>query len=349
MLLLLFLIQSSSSQVTQTGECDIDVSKRIRIGNQQITPVECMSDEQEAFACYDSSYGCYRSKNDIVGFIYKHGDSGAFDLFDSESEENAAMDIQVCSKLCLRNSDCKGFTLASFKHLGRYCHLKNKRFKRTTGWVTTMVSYDRYAVKVSSCETGECTETTLQTYSKDAVTCKSYCESNPACNYYSLTPSGCQLKDKCTVYKNAANSFSCTKTVALVSKSIYFNENSLTNVSDSDESTCVWLKPSPFVLRYPFPQVDAQLNSLTLTIKGSQLSCMAEKLDLININSLFVYIPLERVYTTSFTGSFKICELLSSSSIECTYICDCQERYCEGIYVNAFSKDGGPRVCEIQI
>lgn len=327
------------------NECNIEISKRIRIGNADISETDCVSNRLEHTACFENGYGCYRSKYHIPGFQLRHGDYSSYGLNDPDAQNIGADDIQGCANLCFRNRQCKGFLMTESIHSNGFCFLKTVRSK--IGHSGLMGGYyQKYATSTSTCVTGGCEGVPKQVSDTNINSCQELCI-RENCQYFTLGPDGCALKGNCKFIENDVQWITCSAKKIKLQKSAAYDENSITSVTDKNNQTCIEIRNSPFVIRYPFPGVDKPLSSTKVKIIGSFLDCSIVSGR--RQANLFVYVPVEPVIEAKFPGSYKSCTLLTSLPSQCDFSCDCGERFCEGIYVNAYTSSSKIDICEIYL
>ncbi|CAD5124164.1 unnamed protein product [Dimorphilus gyrociliatus] len=340
--ILLFLFSCLGSFASTVDECDISVEERIRVGNKDITSQECVSDKLVHVACYSIDYGCYRSKTAVPGFQFRHGDSYSFDIINPESNNFA--DPYECAGTCLEKTDCQGFSI--FPSSSRKCLLKSKRFKRSQPH-NSLTSYMQYGVPFSSCNTGSCLEASYSTADLSIEACHTSCKADTDCLYFSLNEDGCNLHKKCTMNVNKASSVVCSRESVLILSTIS-NKGIIDLLTDSQNETCVTIRDYALTLRFPFPGVNKPLAPLTVNVQGKSLNCHRAN-SIHNDEEVVVYTHNSPNYGTSFEGLFQICRFISSNEKNCSFVCDCGRRYCEGVYVKFFQNTNKLEICEVTI
>ncbi|CAD5126795.1 unnamed protein product [Dimorphilus gyrociliatus] len=323
--------------------CEINESERIRIGDTDIHADNCSNDFRKRYACYDPSYGCFISKQQVPGFTVKTGSLGGFDISSTASSDPLAKDPRICAKYCLELPNCMSFVLSKNIHSGRYCFLKNKLITQSTTH-TNYLSYNRYAFPDSTCTIGSCTtepNTPSVSTNPSYNTCKAACNTDSSCKYFTVGMDKCHSQSDCHRNPNVLNKLLCTKSVpALHPPSSTCEKNIANALSDLNNSTCIESKSLPFMSRYPFPGVNKPLSPILLSVYGKNLSCSNGE-----FNNLLVYIPIEEQFEIKFEGKFKVCKLLFSNLETCQYSCNCNGRHCEGVYIVAFLQNS--QLCEI--
>lgn len=324
----------------ETDLCKIPFNKRIRIGNENIKEMECVSNKTERFACFDSEYGCYRSTHEIPGFHLKLGDvrSSDFPNFHLYGEEYQSP--KKCSEMCLKYSHCYGFTLTDESDRNEYCYLKTISFNKAK-IKEIALTYDRYAFKDTTCSTGLCLNST-KILNRNYSNCRDECLKDNNCKNFDLTTKTCILGGDCQVNKMDASFISCTKNSFTTFQPILKNDE-LEKLFDKNLNSCISLEKINNILRFPYPGVDKQLAPINVTINGENLQCG------LNIDEhILVYTPKFLEFDIKFENEFKLCNLIESKYEKCEYECTCDGRYCEGIYINSFSiNHQNSNLCEI--
>lgn len=326
-------------------ECNVPVEDRVRVGDQSIVAADCTKDFRLGLNCFDAGYGCYRSKYAVPGFTYKNGTlhnaNGVLNPLDL-----SAQDPKICAKYCLEKVNCYGFTITADLFGGIYCYLKSYAYfpaSHPTGY-PMMRSFDRFAFSYSTCQQGTCSQAGTNEGNKFFLPCKQNCESKSACTHFTRGNSLCYSNDQCELKSNVGYLVSCSVKSEKLSPLSLYPTSSTTSLTDNNNSSCIDIQQHPYVVRFPFPGVNKPLTSIRLKVIGDGLLCF----NTITTGNLLVYVPSKPQLELSFTGKFKMCELLYSESTICEFSCACNERYCEGVYIKTYSNNSAVKLCDIK-
>lgn len=339
--LIFFIISSideSFGVINLETECLIDKTDRIRLGDDTITEIECRNDSSVSFNCFESGYGCFASKYSIPGFKYHHEIISSHRVQDVLDEK--AQDPRICANYCLKDEECFSFTVFKNKFGGKYCML-NKSSKQVIIKRQDTISYVRFAFPFAACEVGDCEEAPQITYDLKDSECIDSCRNDASCSHYSYLDQKCNKYSKCTLNKNIARNYVCSITNATLPSNSNYPTEVLEQISDQSMDTCTPIKPNDLVVRYPFPGVSVKkaVAEIFVKVNGQDLICNDQ-----TKNNLMVYVPNTDDYEVRFIGYFKTCHLINNNSTICEYICNCESRFCEAIYVRSYTN-----ICEIEI
>ncbi|CAD5126763.1 unnamed protein product [Dimorphilus gyrociliatus] len=313
------------------------------MGTKDIQQNQCITNVYERYVCYENGYGCYATKYEVPGFIKKLGNYHGFDLSPMINDPEAA-DPKICAKYCLETPSCIGFVVSEVVNPTLGCFLKSTSYKIAQS-LNNFLTYDRYAYSDSTCEVGSCIVTPPPTSlgNFNYQSCKSACESDPLCKHFSIGAGECFSYNTCQNDKENINKVVCSHSKSIIPKETIYDPSVIDIVNDLNNSTCVDLQFNPLAIRYPFPGVNKPLAPILLEVIGENLSCSSGQL-----SNVMVYIPSFPQYKVNFEGIFQICKLIFFNNQQCKYSCSCDNRFCEGLYIRAFSDKSISKICEVK-
>lgn len=338
-----FEFQSALASVT------CDPNNKIRLGPTGENQLSCINHG----GCFDSTFGCYFSRENIPGFRMMKGECTSC----STKEIFNNLERMECARECLKTTDCNCFIYdSSIKE----CLIKNVVCHGTSSKDGSKITYSRFASTKVTCSSGDCWLNDILAKYASIEDCYTSCKNDPNCKSIVQVMNGNHL-ETCFI-KNSICDFTeqnkrLLYTTACLPGPIFpdwLTKHHLNRaeIVDDSNSTCksVGLADN-FNLKIPWPTVGDAIPDFKISIIGKNMQKCIDFLNPLPENGVIAFVVYEFHPTYQFMGNFKACKLISGNdNIQCIYECSCGIDYCEAVHIRAFSSDeANMSICHYQI
>lgn len=347
MFIFIFFIICWSQPIIAMLTCD--PNKKIFYGQSSRDEATC----KKGGACYDSTFGCYYSQENIPGFRIHKGECTSC----SASEVFSDLDRIECGRECLKRSDCQCFT---YDISSGSCILKNVVCNSMNDQISNKLTYNKYASNKVLCFHADCHGHDITKVNKNVAECYEFCKTKGNCKSFALvtTPTA---NDICGLKSVLCDVTSRENTRLFINLCIpgpvfpdwldnhYSNRN---EISDDSNSTCksVGLADN-FNLKIPWPSVGNNSPDFTIKIIGKNFQRCVDFRTGLHGNCVLAFVVNEFLGSPRFTGNFRACQLIDgNNNTYCKYFCSCGLDFCEAVHIRGFGTDeSNMSICHYQI